>query len=203
MELTAATWSLPASLPVDISVDAACALPNFTFGQITDAIPLPAGTYNIAIRPANSATPCSEAPILGPLALTFQDGGSYAVVANLTEAAAPTASMFQLNTGWVRQGTARVILVHTAAAPTVDARLGRNLVNKPMKSILIPDFSNGDQATAELRAGRYQASLYLPGTMTVAFGPANLALKAMSITAVFAVGNISTGTFTLLTKVIK
>lgn len=194
---------LPADLPVDISVDAACALPNFTFGQITDAINLPGGTYSVAIRPANSAAPCSEAPLLGPISLTFGDGGSYAVVANLTEAAAPTASMFMLDTGLIKKGTARVILAHTAAAPTVDVRLGRNLVNKPMKSAVIPGFSNGEQAQVDVRSGKYQAALYLPGTMNVAFGPATLFLAPKTTTLVFAVGNISTGTFTLLTKVIK
>lgn len=193
----------PAEFPVDVSVDGACALPNFQFGQITDGILLPPGTYEIAIRPANLISPCAETPVLGPLSLTFDNKKSYAVVAFLTDSGAPTAGVYELNTSMIRRGFSRIIAFHTAYAPTVDLRLGRNLVQLPQRSILVPNFSNSMMVSADVASGRTQAGLYLPGTYTVAFGPASLTLLRQSITLVFAVGNLSNGTFTLLTKVIR
>lgn len=194
---------LSTELPVDISVDGACALPNFVFGQITDAINLPAGTYSVAIRPANSGSPCAEAPILGPIDLTFADNSSYAVVAHLDGNGNPTASLFTLNTASVRRGMSRIIAFHTAAAPVVDLRVGRNLMKLPVRALVAPNFANGDSRSLDVPAGRWQAALYLPGTLTRVFGPANLVLFPQNIYLVFAVGNFNNGTFTLLTKVIR
>ena len=47
-----------ADLPVDVSVNGACALPNFRYRQIVGPLHLPAGTISVAIHPANPSRPC-------------------------------------------------------------------------------------------------------------------------------------------------
>ena len=65
---------LDPALPVDVSVDGACAIPGFVFGQIVGPVPLPAGDREIAIALANSDEPCSNDPILGPVSIPFAAG---------------------------------------------------------------------------------------------------------------------------------
>ena len=81
-------------LPVDISVNGDCALTEFTFGTIAGPLSLPAGSYDIAIRPANTDDPCSEDPLLTAPGVVLEDGVTYSIVAHLTADGVPTASVF-------------------------------------------------------------------------------------------------------------
>ena len=84
-------------LPVDISVDGACAFPGVRLGEVLGPAPLEAGTYEVGISLADSASPCG-----GALAVTDTVGISVAetavLVANLDVNGAPRLSKFTTKT---------------------------------------------------------------------------------------------------------
>ena len=187
--------NLDPSLPVDVSVNGQCALPGFKFGEIVGALPFDAGEYEIAISLANADNPCAEPPVLGPITLPFEAGKSYSVVAHLTEDGQLTASLFTEDLSKVRPPKARVILHHTAAAPTVDITLLRGEKAK----ITIEDVSNGDQTAAKLYPGKWNVKIAPANTDTTVF-ETSIELKSRKIYLVYAVGSVTNGTFTLLSK---
>lgn len=189
---------LPAALPVDVSVNGACAIPGFTFGTITDGIPLPAGDYTIAISLANPAAPCAETPVVGPLTVTLAARTSYAIVAHLTEAGAPTASLFKVNTSEPSRARSRVIVHHTAAAPAVDITLSR----RGDVELGLAGVRNGAQGAALVTPNRYDITIAPAGSDTPVFTATNVRLLTRNVYLVFAVGTPGTGSFTLLTKAI-
>lgn len=188
---------LTASLPVDISVNGTCALTSFTFGEIAGPLSLPAGTYDVKIGLANSAMPCSEAPVISAM-VPVASGENASIVAHLTEAGAPTASKFVNHISTAKKP--RVILHHTAKAPAVDIELSRNPRYRLNKSI--GNVSNGAQASVDLVAGKWDASLFLPGTSTRVFGVDKIPFKQKTTTLVYVVGSPETGSLTYLTKVV-
>ncbi|MHC5109679.1 MAG: hypothetical protein ACYTHJ_07350 [Planctomycetota bacterium] len=82
------------ALPVDVSVDGACAVPGFTFREIVGGIELKADPHDVAISFA-SDTPCSNDPILSVEGAVLEDGGNYSIVAYLTEGDDPIISAFE------------------------------------------------------------------------------------------------------------
>lgn len=190
---------LDPALPVDVSVNGGCAIPGFTFGTITDGIALPAGDYTIAISLANPAAPCSNAAVIGPVTVPLAAKTSYAIVAHLTAAGAPTASLFTVDTSKPRRGQARVIAHHTAAAPSVDI----SLAPKRGAKLTLAGVSNGQQGAVQVKPGRYALAIAPAGSDTPVFGPANVKFAGSRTYLVFAVGKLDTGSFTLLTKVVK
>jgi hypothetical protein len=173
-----------AGFPVDVSVNGACALPNFTFGQRVGPLSLPAGDYTIAVHaPADGA--CGGAAAIGPVTLSFANGDNKTIIAHLSEAGAPTASVFMNDFSATGRGSARILAHHTAAAPEVDVVLARNY-NGGGPRINVPGFSNGEQIKAEVRPGDQQVTLELGGAPV--FGPTTLNLKPFTATYVYAVG---------------
>jgi hypothetical protein len=183
-------------LPVDISVDGACVVTGFTFGNVGGPLSLPAGTYNVGIHLANSLTPCGNAAVL-TASPTLAAGNSYALVAHLTEAAGLKLSGFALDLSKTAPGSGRFILHHTAAAPAVDVNVFRGDGNGRAPSVPVPGFKNGDQVPAEFRAGEWNATLSVGG-QTV-FGPTALVLKPKTAKLVFAVG-VFPDSFTYIVK---
>ena len=170
--------------PVDVSVDGACALPNFTFGTRAGPLNLPAGTYTIAVHaPADGN--CGGSAAIGPVDLTFADGDNKTIIAHLTEAGVPTASVFDNDFSPTGRGSARIIAHHTAAAPSVDVVVARNYFGGGPR-IAVPDFTNGDQIAAEVRPGDWQVTLELGGTPV--YGPTPLTLNPFTAYSVYAVG---------------
>lgn len=146
----------PMALPVDISVNGACAITAFGFQQVAGPVTLPAGTYDIAISLANAATPCSNAPVIsGPF--TFGAGKTYTVIAHLTAAGAPTASQFTNDVSGTGRARTRVALAHTAYAPAVDVYVARGKNAKVLENV-----PNGAYASLALRPGAWNVWLTLP-----------------------------------------
>lgn len=170
--------------PVDVSVNGACALPGLVFGQRVGPLSLPAGTYTIAVH-APSDGSCGEPAAIGPVALTFADGDNKTIIAHLTEAGAPTASVFTNDYSATGRGKARIIAHHTAAAPAVDVVIARNY-NGGGPRITVPDFANGDQIKAEVRPGNTDVTLELGGTPV--YGPTTLNLRPFTAYEIYAVG---------------
>jgi len=170
--------------PVDVSVDGACALPNFTFGTRAGPLSLPAGTYTIAVHaPADGM--CGGAAAIGPVDLTFADGDNKTIIAHLTATGAPTANVFDNDFSPTGRGQARLIAHHTAAAPAVDVVVARDYFGGGPR-ISEPGSANGDQFATELRPGDWQVTLELGGAPV--YGPTMLTLKPFTAYSVYAVG---------------
>jgi hypothetical protein len=181
---------------VDVEVEGVgCALTQFDFGDIAGPLSLPEGTYNIKIRPANAMTPCSEAPVID-VDVPFAAGENVTIVAHLDDMGNPTASKFDNDFSATGRGMARLIVHHTAYAPTVDIKVSRNGGNSP--EVMVSDFSNGDQAVTETRPGEWFVSIMPAGDMTPVFGPTPVELKPFTAYRIYAVGDVAGGTFTLL-----
>lgn len=190
---------LDPELPVDVSLNGDCAIPDFRFGQIVGPVALPAGSYDIEIAPANAGAPCSEAALISAPGVMLEDDVSYSIVAHLTADGAPTASVF-VNDTETKRRFATVNVFHTAAAPAVDVSLKRD---GPwwLRPIKIRDLANGESASDQIYEGNYAASIVPAGTRDAVFGPVDLELESETVYLVYAVGSLSSKTFTLLVQV--
>ena len=72
--IPAADLGLDGDLPVDVSLNGACTLEGFTFGEIIGPVPLDAGSYDIAISLANADAPCGNAPVIEAPGVAVEDG---------------------------------------------------------------------------------------------------------------------------------
>ncbi len=174
---------------VDVYVDGAKALPDFTFKTVTDPISLPAGSHAIAVRAAGD--PASSSPILSTTA-ALKAGENVTIVANLTAAGKPALTPFVNPTTAAPSTMGRLIVRHTAAAPAVDVLAGgtaviSGLTNPNEKSLLVP-------------AGTVSASVAAAGTTAPVIGPVDLALKGGSTTIVYAIGSLADKNLTAVTQ---
>jgi hypothetical protein len=191
---------LDPALPVDVSVDGACVLQGFVFGEIVGPLSLPAGSYDIAISLADPDNPCGNDPVIGPVSVPFAEGENATVIAHLTADGAITASKFENDFSPMGRGQARLIAHHTAYAPAVNVDVRRD---GAMDGLVIPGFANGDQAVADVRPGKWLVSLFPALTAelnTPVFGPVPVGLRPFTIYLVYAVGSVDSGSFTLLVK---
>jgi hypothetical protein len=186
-------------LVVDVYVNGALALPNFEPYTVTDPISLPESNYNIIIVPAGGdpANPAISGSVFLPA------GANASIIAHLTAAGAPTLSAYVNDLSGIKPGESRLVVRHDAAAPAVDVKLARPGMGGEKSAAVLPNLSNPNQVSADVRPGRYEASLSPAGSDQTAFGPATLKLKPGVVTIVYAVGSIVDGTFTLLTQKIQ
>lgn len=191
---------LDAALPVDISVNGACALTNLRFGQIVGPIHLPAATLALAIHPASASSPCGLAPVVGPANVPFLAGEKSTVIAHLTSAGAPTASKFVNNLSKTSANRARVTVHHAANAPAVDAYVSREF-GTPLATLgLVSGLVNGEQATLPVGAGAWQLALTAAGSTAAAFGPGVIRLSADKAYFLYVVGSLTNRTLTVIAK---
>jgi hypothetical protein len=188
-----------AALPVDITVNGGCALEGFTFGTIAGPLSLPAGSYDIQIKPANTTTPCSEATLLTATAVV-QAGMNYSIVAHLTATGAPTITPF-VNDLSRTGGAARVIAHHTANAIPVDITIARNdSTRSPRGSATLTNVPNGAQASPVFQPGNWQLTIAAAGGSPVVVDKAPLQFRPFKAYLVYAVGSLANNTFELLLK---
>jgi hypothetical protein len=175
--------------PVDVYVDGKITLPNFQFKTVTAPLSLPAGSYQIAVRPAGAAA--SSAPILSATeALTA--GESVTIVANLSASGAPELTPFVNWTSATPPSQARLTVRHTAAAPAVDVLAGGKAI--------VSGLTNPNQESLFVPAGTVSAAVAVHGTTTPVIGPVSLNLAAGTTTIVYAIGSASAGTLTAVTQ---
>jgi hypothetical protein len=186
---------LDPALPVDVSVNGACALEGFAFGDIVGPIALPADMYDIAIGLANEDDPCGNDPVI-EASVELMGGLNYSIVAYLDDGGSPTAGLFENDVTPTARGKARLIVQHTANAPAVDISVRRDGPDSP--GLDIYDFMNGDQAAAEVRPGEWDVAIAPAGGDMPVFGPVTVELSPYAAYLVFAVGSVDTGSFTLL-----
>lgn len=186
---------LDPALPVDVSVNGECALPGFTFGEIVGPIELPEGTYDLAISLADETAPCSADPVISAEGVALESGVSYSIVAHLSEALTPTASVFE-NDLHAGRFIAGLNVFHTAAAPRVDVNLQRTNNKRWKRSIR--DIGNGEAQDTLLFRGSWDASISPAGIKNPVFGPVTLDLQDRTAYLVYAVGSLANDSFTVL-----
>jgi len=192
---------LDPTLPVDISVNDACALQAFKFGEVVGPLRLDAGVYNIKISVANPDAPCGNDAVI-EADVPIMENENVTIIAHLTEDGAPTASKFTNDASTTGNAKSRVILHHCAAAPVVDAWLMRNNPELTPITNMAGQFKNGDKASWDTWNGAWTLSFAPWGTGTAVFSK-HLITKNKRIMLAYAVGGIATGTFTVITKIIQ
>ncbi|TVR33398.1 MAG: DUF4397 domain-containing protein, partial [Nitriliruptor sp.] len=173
---------VPGADGVDITADSDALLEGVNFTDVATT-EVPAGTYSIAVEADGEAA-------IGPVDLTFSEGGKYAVVAHLTEDGEPTATQFSVNDA---EG---ISAFHTAAFPAVAIVAGGE--------IQADDLTNGNAAQIDAPAGTE-----LPDVGVAAAGTTEIALEAGDVTIpenqrvlAFAVGSPDDETIQLVVEVV-
>ena len=190
------------ALPVDVSVNGACALPGFQYKQIVGPLSLPAGTISVAVHPANPSSPCGLPAIIGPADIPLAGGEQVAIIAHLTADATPTASKYTLNLAPTVNDKARVSVFHTAAAPAVDAYLTApgGFGNVGQTAFLLRQFVNNEQATVSAPAGAWDIAVAVAGSSAAVIGPATVRLMPNTAYLFFVVGEPTTNTLDVIVK---
>jgi hypothetical protein len=179
-------------LTVDVYVNGDATLEGFEPGTVTDPLELPAGDYNIEIRPAGE-DPSSDPAVSG--SATVNSGANASLVAHLDADGQPTLSAFANDTGNVNAGEARLTVRHTAAAPAVDVLADG--------SALVSDLTNPNEAVAEVPASSYEVAVAPAGTTDPVIGPTNLTLEEGANTIVYAIGSLDDGNLDVLVQTIS
>ncbi|MBM9466343.1 DUF4397 domain-containing protein [Nakamurella leprariae] len=173
--------------PVDVWVDGTLTLDDFAPGSVAGPLPLPAGSYDVAIT-APDATDDSS-PLLSATA-EVASGASATLVAHLQVGGTPTVTAFSNDTSSLSAGQSRLVVRHVADAPAVDVRAGG--------AVVLSGVTNPQQGALVVPAGTVSADVTLAGTDTVVLGPASLDLAAGSATFVHAIGSADDGTLSLV-----
>jgi uncharacterized protein DUF4397 len=174
--------------PVDVYVDGQRALDDFQPGSDAGPVPLPAGSREVALFPADAADG-SGSPLLSATA-DVPAGGAATLVAHLNEAGEPTITPFADDLSPVAAGQARVVVRHTAAAPAVDVLAGGQAV--------VSGLTNPNEEALEVPAGTLSASVAAAGTTEPVIGPADLELAEGTATFVHAIGSLSANNLDLV-----
>jgi hypothetical protein len=179
-------------LTVDVYVNNALTLDDFTPGTLAGPLELPAGTYSVAITAADAAD--ASAPVIGPIDLPLAAGGNYTAVAHLTPTGDPTATLYTNDTSTIPAGQGRLTVRHDAAAPAVDVLAGGAAV--------ITNLANPAESVLTLPAGTVSASVAATGTTEPVIGPADVAVTEGTSTIVYAWGSLEDGNLALAVQTI-
>ena len=159
--------------PVDVYVDGQRAIDNFEPGTNQGPVELPAGPHEVALFAADAADG-SGTPVLEANA-DLPAGGNVTLVAHLDASGNPKITPFVNDVSSVPAGQARLVVRHTAAAPTVDVLAG----GKPV----IEGLSNGQEKALEVPAGSVSAAVAAAGTTDPVIGPADVNLQEGTATS--------------------
>lgn len=191
-----ATLSVMHGVPdttVDVWVDDERTIDDFEPGDMAGPLDLAAGTYTVAITAADAQD--ASAPVIGPIDLSLEAGGSYTAVAHLDADGQPTATLFTNDTSATPAGQGRLTVRHVAAAPAVDVLAGGQPV--------IPGLTNPDEQVLELPAGTVSAALAAAGTTEPVLGPTDVQVADGVNTIVYAWGSLEAGNLALATQTIE
>jgi hypothetical protein len=179
--------------PVDVWVDDERTLDDFQPGDLAGPLDLPAGTYTVAIT-ATDAGDASQ-PVIGPVDLSLEAGGSYTAVAHLDADGRPTATLFTNSTEPTAAGEGRLTVRHVAAAPAVDVLAGDQAV--------VTGLENPDEQVLDLPAGTVSAAVAAAGTTDPVIGPADVTVAEGVNTIAYAWGSLDAGNLALATQTVE
>lgn len=179
----------PDAPAVDVFLDGERAITNLAFGAATEAVPLPAGSYDLAVAPAGAAIDEAVIEIEGA---ELAAGAAYeiAAVGTLAEIA---AEVYEVDASPLPAGQARVRVVHASPdAPMVDVAVtdGDDLVG----NVSFPDASD----YVVVPAGTYDLEVRPAGEDEVVLALPNTAIPPGVAVDVFAVGLVEDGSLSVL-----
>ena len=177
---------------VDVYVNGALTLDDFTPGTLAGPLPLPAGTYSVAITASDAAD--ASAPVIGPVDLPLAANGNYTAVAHLDASGNPTATLFTNDTATLAAGEGRLTVRHVAAAPAVDVLAAGSPV--------ITNLANPGESVLTLPAGTVSASVAATGTTDPVIGPADVDVAEGTNTIVYAWGSLADDNLALAVQTI-
>lgn len=183
------THASPDAPAVDIWVNGSPAITNLAFGQATDLIPLPAGSYDVAVTPAGSTDPEADAVIAATL--TLDAGAAYDVVATGLLANI-TASVYPLDLSPLADGSARLGVIHASPdAPAVNILANGSPI---VEDLMFPESSG----YLDVPAGSYDVQVQVAESGATALDLPGTALDAGQVYQVVAIGQVADGTLTVL-----
>lgn len=197
---------LPASVtgpgtPVDVYVNGALTLDDFTFGAQAGPLSLPAGNYDVEIRTPDGATTVIDKTVAVPAK------GSFSLVASYVDAAGTLGiNVFANDTSrtWPKFGA--IALHHAAAAPAVDVDLGFFPFTRKypwLKNEAISGAPNGAAARFVLPTFfSYTADVRVADTSTVVLSLDEVKVKRNVLTNVYVVGSAADGSLQALVTTI-
>lgn len=178
----------PDAPAVDVWVNGEPALQGVAFGAFSGWIALPAGEYQIQVTPAGQGL---ESSVIDAT-IGVESGVGYHVAATGTVAEiAP--QIYQADLSQTDEGSARVRVIHTSPdAPAVDVAVVGG-------DVLVPalEFPNASDFL-QVPAGTYDLEVRAAGTADVALPVAGVVLDAGMTYDVFAIGQLSDGSLTVL-----
>lgn len=144
---------------VKVCVAGDAVLTSFNFGEIA-ALELDEGEYEVVIVAGNAE--CSGTPLLGPFDAVVEGGANYSIVAHLNAAGDPAVSAFENSQEPNDPGNARLVVHHLAAAPPVQAVVGRlSESDLDFETEVIANIaSGGEPFVGELRPGNWKIELF-------------------------------------------
>jgi hypothetical protein len=189
---------LDPELPVDVLVNGElCALTDFRFGDVSDRLELPEGTYDLEVKLSDGD--CGGATAISADDVVLPGGVDASVVANLDAGGEPTLSVFVNDLSPTERYQARVAVHHLAAAPAVDVDLTRTFEGGRWSNpfVRLDGVVNGDVGVADTWVGPYEATVTPTGGDEPVL-TADLVLIGGRAYQVYAVGSVANGTLTLI-----
>jgi hypothetical protein len=189
----------PKGFPVDITLTPEghgkpTTFAGVTFGTLADQLSVPSGEYDVAIRPAGTATVALEGEV------ELRRNANVTVVAYLSESGAPALKAFRNDTKAPAAGQAKVTVRHTAQAPSVDIFAGP--AGGPATAKVIAGLVNGRQGKVSVPAGTYSIDVALTADNTTRVPLGNNTFAAGKNTIVYAIGSLTGGSFTVRAQVV-
>lgn len=181
-------------LTVDVYVNGALTLEDFQPGDVAGPLDLPAGTYDLAITAADDDI--ANAVLTGQATVT--DGLNASIIAHLQEDGTPTIGIFVNDTSAIAAGNSRLVVRHTAAAPTVDILLADG-------TVLFAGLSNPQEGQADVPAGTYDVEIAPAGAGVAGsvFSAPGVTLPEGTEVIVYATGDLAADTFGLVVQTVS
>lgn len=175
--------------PVDVFANGSL-LFSFDYGDQQGPLTLAPGAYNLEVRQNGASLLSLNANLVADI--------DYSVIANLDASGTPQLQAFANALDNITLPTSRLYVRHTAQAPAVDIILEQN----GAVVATIPNVTNGQEAQADVAPGIYSVRLNAAGTATTAFGPVDVRVENGNGYGIFAVGQVGTNNFTLLSQIV-
>lgn len=178
--------------PVDVYVGDEKVLDDFQPGTFGGPLQLAAGRYLVRVTAANATSPAH--PLLKER-FHFSSGKNYSVIAHLTQKGKPALTKYDNDLRAAKNGGARVVVRHVAAAPAVQVLVNRKAATGALK--------NPQQATIRASAGTVDIKVRLAAEpRTTVLKADDVTLAAQTTTVVYAWGDAKKGTLQLTTRVV-
>ena len=175
----------PDAPAVDIWVNGEVAVFDLAFGEGTDVISLPGGSYDVAVTPAGSTDLEADAVISATLDLVGGEGYDVVATGNLDSIG---AQVYPLDLTALDEGTSRIRFVHASPdAPAVDILLNGSVAIEGL------EFPNAS-VFLEVPAGSYDVQVAVSETGDIAIDAPGVALEAGTVYTVMAIGEVGNGT---------